>query len=67
VFCTDAKYGPKGRQTGYIVKHPDGDVVATFTNKEFGSWRYAKNAAEKRCREFNDAAARYLSETLETA
>ena len=42
-----AATGPKGRQTGYVIKNEEGDVVATFRNKDHGYWRFAKTAAER--------------------
>jgi hypothetical protein len=48
-----AKHGPKGRQTGYVIKNEDTEVVATFRNKDHGYWRFAKTAAERECDRLN--------------
>ncbi len=53
-YMTASKTGPKGRQIGYVVQAIEtGDVVATFTNKEHGYWRFAKTAAERECAKLN--------------
>lgn len=53
MFYTAAKHGPKGHQTGYVVKNADTEVVATFRNKDHGYWRFAKMAAERECDRLN--------------
>lgn len=47
-YIVASKFGPKGSQTGYVVREIESDkVVATFTNKQFGYWKFAKVAAER--------------------
>jgi hypothetical protein len=53
-YITATKTGPKGHQTGYVVKAIEsGKIVATFTNKAHGYWRFAKTAAERECAKLN--------------
>jgi hypothetical protein len=59
MFTIKSTFGPSNqRQTGYAIVNLDTDqIVAKFTTKSHGYWRFAKTAAERECERLNREAA----------